>query len=265
MQATYPDPSPRDPPRAKTQRTRLATVACLEVGETHSFTKEDSLYTLLTCYPSSARLGSFSFRHVDTLTHLRAGYQTPLEPGPSFTRAPRPCFCGVSGCASLDSLARGASRGRDGQRRRREGGSAVEAERVRAEAGDERRVNGDRREADKRRWRGQFERAKGWHGRMVERLESVVVVRLDGRGEQCSERERGAELGVSREEDVGRPLVGRRCEHRGAASLVRREDGAARNDWVDDAARVRGDRRDGDAVGEDRTNGGGARGREAAV
>ena len=128
-------PSPRDPPRAKTQRTtlrlqrgpldqrthelwyckgcqqvrelslfsssrvlydcRLATVACLEAGETHSFTKEDSLYTLLTCYPSSARLGSFSFRHVDTLTHLRAGYQSPLEPGPSFPRAPRPCFCGV--------------------------------------------------------------------------------------------------------------------------------------------------------------------------
>ena len=64
--------------------------------------------------------------------------------------------------APISSLARGAARGSDGQRRPREGGGALEAENVRAKAGGvERRVAGDEHEADERCRRGRLERAEG--------------------------------------------------------------------------------------------------------
>eukprot|EP00964_Phaeocystis_antarctica_P017216 scaffold9499_cov55-Phaeocystis_antarctica.AAC.3 len=174
----------------------------------------------------------------------------------------------ASACAR-SSLARSAARGDGGQRRRsrhcREGSGALEAEHVRAEAGCERSVAGDEREADERRRRGCLERGEGGRCRVEERLERVVVVGLRSLGEVGSERNRGAVLGVGREEHVGRPLVGRRREHGATARLVRREDGAARDDRVDDPADVRGHGRDGEAVGERRANGSGARGVEAAV
>ena len=68
----------------------------------------------------------------------------------------------LSLCASRRSLACGAVSGGSCQHRcRRDGGGALEAERVDAEAGGKRCVAGDEHEADERCRRGRLERAGG--------------------------------------------------------------------------------------------------------
>eukprot|EP00964_Phaeocystis_antarctica_P008251 scaffold4443_cov69-Phaeocystis_antarctica.AAC.3 len=121
---------------------------------------------------------------------------------------------------ALPSFARSTVRGDSGQHRHREGGGALEAERVDAEAGGKRRIAGDEREADERPRCGCLELGEGGHSRVEERLERVVVVRLRRPGKVGGEHARRAVLGVGREEHVRHPLVGRRREHGATARLV---------------------------------------------
>eukprot|EP00964_Phaeocystis_antarctica_P162665 scaffold137346_cov148-Phaeocystis_antarctica.AAC.4 len=138
---------------------------------------------------------------------------------------------------ALPSLERAAARDDEGESRPREGGGALEAKRVGNEAGGERRVADNKREACERRRCGRLELGEGGHGCVEERLERVVVVRLRRGREDGGECVREAVL----------------------------RDGTARSDRVDDAAHVLGDRCNGEAVGKDRADNSGARGPKAVV